>query len=75
MKARPWLLAAATLLLVIPSATFSAEHLDWGAQLHSGASACPSGPVVVNVVQKVVNSVDSGTAGNFWAFDDYIRHI
>jgi hypothetical protein len=31
--------------------------------------------LVINVVQKVVNDVDSGTAGNVWAFDDEIRQI
>lgn len=61
-------------LVLMPSAGFSAERLDWGGQLHSGPSACPIGPVVVNVVQKVLNSVDSGTGG-YWAFDDYIRQI
>jgi hypothetical protein len=36
---------------------------------------CGKGRLVVNVVQKVVNDVDSGTRGNFWAFDDYTRVI
>lgn len=33
------------------------------------------GSPVINVTQKVKNSVDSGQAGNNWAFDDYQRQI
>jgi hypothetical protein len=36
---------------------------------------CGKGKLVVNAVQKVVNDVDSGTKGNFWAYDDYTRTI
>ena len=65
-----------SLMLTTPFA-FAApnEHLDWGAQLHSGASSCPNGALVINVTQKVVNSVDSGTTRLVWAVDDYVRHI
>src|SRR6266571_6980942 len=51
------------------------DHLNWGQQLRSGPSECPSGPLVINVVQKVVNDDDSGVAGNAWAFDDFVRQI
>lgn len=30
---------------------------------------------VIDVTQKVQNDVDSGEAGNYWAFDYYTRHI
>jgi hypothetical protein len=36
---------------------------------------CGKGPLVINVEQKVVNDVDSGTHGNYWAFDAYTRSI
>jgi hypothetical protein len=36
---------------------------------------CGKGRLVINVEQKVVNDVDSGTQGNFWAFDTYHRSI
>jgi hypothetical protein len=36
---------------------------------------CGKGALVVNVSQKVVNDVDSGTKGNFWAYDAYTRKI
>lgn len=51
------------------------EHLNSGQQLHSGAQACPSGSLVINVVHKVTNDADSGVAGNAWASDDYVRQI
>lgn len=38
----------------------------------SGASA---GNQVINVVEVVVNDVDSGQAGNWWAFDFFTRRI
>ncbi|MBI4283183.1 MAG: hypothetical protein HY663_01790 [Chloroflexi bacterium] len=65
------------LFLVTSAPAYSApnEHLDWGAQLHSGASACPDGTLVINVVQKVLNDNDSGVAGNAWAYDDFVRQI
>jgi hypothetical protein len=36
---------------------------------------CGTGRLLINVEQKVVNDVDSGTQGAFWAFDDYRRSI
>jgi hypothetical protein len=42
-------------------------------QLHP--KTCGTGQAVISVVQKVVNDVDSGTKGNYWAFDSYTRHI
>ena len=51
------------------------EHLNWGGQLNAGASSCPAGTLVINVIQKVTGDADSGVAGNAWAFDDYVRRI
>lgn len=68
-------IAAFVLLSAAPVFAAPVEHLDWGAQLHSGASACPSGTLVVNVVQKVLNDADSGVAGNTWALDEFVRQI
>jgi hypothetical protein len=36
---------------------------------------CGKGKLAVNVEQKVVNDIDSGKTGNFWAFDSYHRSI
>jgi len=33
------------------------------------------GSPVINVTQKIAQSIDSGEAGNYWAFDDYNRTI
>lgn len=48
--------------------------LDWTKEVNP--SKCnASGQPIINVTQKVKNSVDSGTAGNYWAFSNYNRHI
>jgi hypothetical protein len=67
----------ASFVLLSAASVFAApgEHLNSGAQLHSGVSACPSGPLVINVVEKVLNDDDSGVAGNAWALDDFVRQI
>ncbi len=65
----------AFLLTSVPAFGAPNEHLDWGAQLHSGPASCPSGTLVINVVQKVSNDNDSGVAGNAWAYDDFVRQI
>ncbi len=71
------LLAVAT-FIALPLACGSAlaspsEHLNWGSQINR--AQCPKGPVVIRVTQKVTNDFDSGTSGNNWALDDYVRHI
>ena len=53
------------------------QHLNWGHQLSAG---CPTGVKVLNVVRKVINSLDSGTGLNdggfvWWANIDYVQHI
>ena len=60
-------------LLVVPA--FAApETLNWGTQINTGECQ-PVGKPVVNVVQSVVNDVDSGEGGNYWAFDNFTRRI
>ncbi len=58
-----------------PVAAGPSEHLNWGSPLTSGADACPTGNLVINVKQRVLNDFDSGVAGNNWAFDDFVRSI
>jgi len=36
---------------------------------------CGGGRAVIDVRQTVVNDVDSGSRGNYWASDDYVRRI
>ncbi len=50
------------------------ENLNWGAQVNAGT--CQRvGPPVINVTGKVIHDVDSGLAGNNWAFDEINRTI
>lgn len=48
-------------------------QLNYGSQLNS--SQCGSGPLVINVVQKVTNDADSAVGGTYWALDDITRQI
>lgn len=48
---------------------------DWGQQLSAASCVGKVGSPVINVTEKVINDVDSGVAGNNWAFDNYNRHI
>jgi hypothetical protein len=55
-------------------------NLNWGHQLTASETACPSGELVLKVVRKIKNSVDSGTGTNddgrvWWANIDYVQHI
>jgi hypothetical protein len=57
-----------------------ANNLNWGYQLNASETACPSGDKVLNVVRKVINSLDSGTGANdngfvWWAYIDYVQQI
>src|SRR5260370_24269480 len=63
------------LIAVSPAFAAPSERFNWGQEMNSGPSPCPSGPPVINVVQKVVNDDDSGVAGNAWALDDFVRQI
>lgn len=54
------------------SAFASPYRLNWGTEVNSGECE-KTGKPVVNVVQSIVNDVDSGLGG-YWAFDSYSRH-
>lgn len=48
--------------------------LNWGSQV--SADQCETtGRPVVNISYEVINSVDSGTGGNNWAFESYDKRI
>jgi hypothetical protein len=38
-------------------------------------SQCPTGTVVINISEKVVNDADSAVGGGYWALDDFVRQI
>jgi hypothetical protein len=52
-------------------------HLNWGSQVTP--AQCPTDQnyryLEINVTHQVTNDADSGVAGNYWARDDYNRHI
>lgn len=76
MNIKNYLIAAAASAsifgaMVIPA--FASPKLNSGSQLNS--SQCPTGKLVINVNQSVLNDNDSGVAGNAWAFDNLKRLI
>ena len=67
--------AGALMLASLASTAFAAPNtLNWGTEVNPGECDKVGSPVV-NVTQKVVNDVDSGEGGNYWAFDNFNRHI
>lgn len=68
------IISTAGLVALLAAPAFAAPQLNHGTQLNSGECNKVGAPVV-NVVQKVVNDVDSGEAGNNWAFDNLTRQI
>ncbi|MGE5041269.1 MAG: hypothetical protein ACM3IJ_00005, partial [Candidatus Levyibacteriota bacterium] len=51
------------------------SSLNADSELTKSACGKRLGNPVIDVTQKVQNDADSGQAGNYWAFDYYIRHI
>jgi hypothetical protein len=62
-----------TSLTVIPS--FAHPEQKIGKHLNAKQCKEDGAKKIIQVTQKVLNSVDSGVAGNYWAQDDYVRHI
>lgn len=50
------------------------ERLNFGKQLNA-AQCNPSGKLVINVVQRIINDADSGFTTPVWAFDELTRQI
>lgn len=69
--------AVAVFLAVILGATGAAAKPEqMVANKEVNKQGCDSqGSPVINITQRVLNSVDSGEAGNYWAYDTYNRHI
>lgn len=65
-------IAGIALTLALPMAV-SASQFQFNSEQHI---QCPDtvGRPVINVVERVINDADSGTAGNYWAFDTLSRH-
>lgn len=72
--------ASAMILASPPASAAPAEHFNWGHQLNATETACPPGNNVLNVMYKIVNSLDSGTGTNddgavWWALIDYVLQV
>lgn len=52
----------------------AALRLDHGQELNA-ARCNGTGSPVINASQKIVNTADSGEAGNYWAYDEFARTI
>lgn len=68
----------AGLALFATPAFAAPETLNWGSQVNpqgNTANCVKVGAPVVNINEKVLNDVDSGQAGNYWAFDNLTRQI
>ncbi len=48
-------------------------HLNWGSQVNP--AECPAGKQVINVTFKVLNDLDDGVKGNYWARSNYNKTI
>lgn len=62
------------LFLASPVSASSTLKLDSKGQLDPNACG-DHGKPVINVEEKVKNDADSGFGGNYWAIDNYTRHI
>lgn len=67
-------LVVLALCLTVSSISATPDGFNWGSEVNAGECDHSGGPVI-NIIRRVVNSVDSGEGGNFWAFDDYNQHI
>jgi hypothetical protein len=68
-------LTAAAVMASSANANPSEKHLNWGQSLSASDTACPAGPPLINVNQKISDDIDSGVLGNYWAYDEIVRHI
>ncbi len=68
-------LTAAAVVASSANANPSEKHLNWGQSLSASDTACPAGPPLINVNQKISNDIDLGVLGNYWAYDEIVRHI
>lgn len=60
--------------LLAYNSTNAGQSFNAGKQLN--ANQCDTkGKPVINVTEKIENTVDSGEGGNYWAFDDINRQI
>ena len=61
--------------LAPPAKAKPSERLNFGTQLNAAECNTSGAKLVINVVQQVTQDIDSGIGGNYWAYDEYNRHI
>lgn len=74
-KLKPLAIVSLIATLMITSAGVAIADqptLDWGTEVN--LDQCGPGPLVINVTEKVVNSLDSGVL-SWWAYESYNRQI
>lgn len=69
--------ALMALLFLCPASVMAgpSERLNFGAELNAAQCDPAGGNLVINVVQRITGDIDSGVGGNYWAIDEYNRHI
>lgn len=68
-------IALSIVVLGLTSTVVLADEGAFKKELSKSACSNALGNPVINVEQKVKNDADSGVGGNYWALDNYERHI
>jgi hypothetical protein len=71
---RPFTITLLTVALLVAFTTPAAASFGGDLAANLSPSQC-AGTLVISVAEGVRNDIDSGTAGNFWAYDDFVRSI
>jgi hypothetical protein len=74
-RAFVFVVVSACALLVGTSSVSASTGFHPEAQLTRAACPNVAGAAVINVAELVTNDTDSGTGGNYWALDRYVRQI
>ena len=63
-----------TLMLSVPSLLSAQTQFPWRSEVDPTRCG-PDRDLGIQAVERVINSVDSGEGGNYWAYDHYIRRF
>ncbi len=64
-----------SLLIMGGQAVAAPDRLNWGSQVNASQCGSPPNNLVINVNQHITGDIDSGCAGNYWAYDEYNKHV
>lgn len=63
-----------SILILAVTSIFASEKLKWRQEVNR--HKCDTeGRAIIGIRQKITKSIDSGEAGNYWAFDNFDRNI